>query len=70
MPGYLKAYVDNVALPQEKLLYEYNNGELVFMSSKNNPDCGHNINFMRYQPEKDRCFICDMLALKEAVTNV
>lgn len=63
-PGYLAWYVDNLALPQEKLLYEYNGKEYVFMTA-NNASCGHNENFHLYTPSKDRCFICDMLALKE-----
>ncbi len=63
-PGYIKAYVHNIALPQEKRLYEYNGTEYVYMTAANSP-CGHNENFKLYTPAKDRCFVCDMLDLGE-----
>ena len=63
-PGYVKDYVHNIALPQEKLLYEYNGKEYVFMTAANSP-CGHNENFKMYTPTKDRCFVCDMIDLGE-----
>lgn len=62
LPGYFASYVQNFALPQEKLLYEYHGGQkntLVFCSSENAP-CGHSINFKKYQPEQNSCFVCDM----------
>lgn len=67
IPGYLKAYVDNVALEQEKLLYEYDGEKYVYMTAKN-AKCGHNENFHRYVLGRDRCFICDMLELKEVLS--
>lgn len=63
-PGYIRAYVHNIALPQEKHLFEYNGKEFVYMTAANSP-CGHNENFKLYTPTKDRCFVCDMLDLGE-----
>lgn len=64
MPGYLSAYVDNVALDQKKLLYEYDGKEYRFMTAKDSA-CGHNENFLLYTKDHKHCFICDMLNLKE-----
>jgi len=58
MPGYLKAYVDNFALPQEKHLYEFDGEKLNYVSSPNS-ECGHNVNFKLVDMEKKHCFICD-----------
>lgn len=64
MPGYLRSYIDNVAIDQDKWLYEYDGEKFVFMTA-NNASCGHNENFRMYVPNNDRCFICDMLKLGE-----
>lgn len=68
MPGYLRAYIDNVAIDQEKLLFEYDGNEYKFMTAQNT-SCGHNENFHLYTTNKDRCFICDMIKLGE-IANV
>lgn len=63
VPGYFKGYVDNFNLDQDKLLYEYHAGDvnkLVFCSTENAP-CGHSINFNRYLPNRESCFVCDMV---------
>lgn len=66
MPGYLRAYIDNIAINQDKLLYEYDGKEFVFMTAKNAP-CGHNENFHLCTVGKDRCFICDMIEFGEVM---
>ena len=64
LPGYLQNYLQNLALPQPKYLYEYNGTTFVYMTEEN-AACGHNKNFYLYQPDHKSCFICDMLRLKE-----
>ena len=57
-PNYLKEYIPNICIKQDKLLYLYENGQFNFCSCKLN-DCGHSINFKRYS-EKNTCFCCDL----------
>ena len=66
IPGYLRSYIDNISLSQDKLLYEYDGEKYVFMSSKNAP-CGHNENFHLCNIERDRCFVCDMIQLGDTL---
>lgn len=58
MNGYLKIYINNFDLPQDKLLYIYENNNFEFCSCDNS-ECGHSINFKRYS-DKDSCFVCDL----------
>ncbi len=60
-PSYLRRYIDNFDLPQDKLLYQYKNGELEFCSSDHS-ECGHSENFKMYS-DKGTCFICDLKEL-------
>lgn len=57
-PGFIERYTDNLAVNQERILWEFNGNELIYASSKN-ADCGHNENFRRVYANDDRCFICD-----------
>lgn len=66
MPGYLRAYINNIAIEQDKLLYEYDGEKYVFMTAKN-ASCGHNENFHLCTVGKNRCFICDMIEFGEAL---
>ena len=56
--GYLKIYINNFDLPQDKLLYIYENDNFEFCSCENS-ECGHSINFKRYS-NKGSCFVCDL----------
>lgn len=56
--GYLKIYINNFDLPQDKLLYVYKNNDFKFCSCDNS-ECGHSINFKRYS-DKGSCFVCDL----------
>ena len=64
VPGYLEQYADNIALTQEKLLYEYrkNVKDFVYCSSKLG-ECGHSVNFKRVFEDSDKCFPCEMKKL-------
>jgi len=64
IPGYLKQYAENIALTQEKLLYEYHkkDGGYVFCSS-NMSDCGHSVNFKLSFADSDKCFPCEIKKL-------
>lgn len=59
--GYLDGYIRNFDLPQEKLIYRYVNGGLVFSTSES-AKCGHGINFSSYSGG-NTCFICDIKEL-------
>lgn len=56
--GYLKKYITNLDLAQNKLLYMYKNENFIFCSCENNT-CGHSINFKKYSSE-NTCFVCDL----------
>lgn len=62
--GYIKGYISNFDLPQNKLLYVYKNNKFEFCSCDLD-ECGHSINFKRYSI-KNSCFVCD---LKEFFLN-
>ena len=64
IPGYLKQYAENIALTQEKLLYEYNkvDRKYVFCSSEMS-ECGHSVNFKLSFADSDKCFPCEILKL-------
>lgn len=59
IPGYLKSYADNIALKQEKVLYEYNKNkkEFEYCSSKL-AECGHSVNFQLSFADSNECFPC------------
>lgn len=63
IPGYLSKYINNLDLPQDKLLYKYDRSirDFKFDSCKN-LSCGHSENFKLYS-EKETCFICDLKRL-------
>lgn len=63
IPGYLKSYISNLDLPQDKLLYFFNakTNSFEFCSSNLLP-CGHSENFKRYSSH-NTCFICDLKKL-------
>lgn len=58
--GYIKKYIDNFDLPQDKILFYYNKlkKDYVYCSSEL-ADCGHSVNFKRYSAE-NTCFVCDL----------
>lgn len=62
--GYLERYANNIALTQEKCLYEYNKvqKEYIYCSSALS-NCGHSINFKLSFSDSDECFPCAMLNL-------
>lgn len=64
IPGYLKQYAENIALTQEKLLYEYNktDDKYLFCSSSMS-DCGHSVNFKLSFADSDKCFPCEIKKL-------
>lgn len=59
IPGYLNDYAENIALTQEKLLWEYNkkDNEFKYCSSEL-ADCGHSVNFQLSFKDSDECFPC------------
>lgn len=69
--GYLKRYADNIALKQEKDLYEYNKSkkQFVFCSSELDKDCGHSVNFHRCFVDSDKCFPCEIVKLSETIKD-
>ena len=64
IPGYLKSYADNIALTQEKDLYEYNKlkREYIYCSSALS-DCGHSENFKLSFADSTDCFPCTIKKL-------
>lgn len=65
MNGYLKVYINNFDLPQDKLLYIYENNNFEFCSCSH-ADCGHSINFKKYS-KNESCFICDLKTMFEGL---
>lgn len=59
--GYLKQYIENLDLDQDKFVYINNNGNFELCKSEEN-ECGHSINFTRYST-KGSCYICDIKEL-------
>lgn len=57
---YIRKYIDNFDLPQDKILFYYNKlkKDYVYCSSEL-ADCGHSVNFKRYSTE-NTCFVCDL----------
>ncbi len=71
-PGYLKAYVDGIDMPQKKFLYEYDSGSYHAATSAD-AACGHGVNFGHcYKSTDDKksgsCFICDCKSLLDSVS--
>lgn len=66
IPGYLQEYAHNIALRQEKMLYEYNKvkKEFIFCSSSLS-DCKHSINFKLSFADSNECFPCAIMKLLE-----
>ena len=64
IPGYLEQYADNIALKQEKLLFEYNkkSKQFIYCSSELG-DCGHSVNFKLSFSDSDQCFPCEIKKL-------
>lgn len=60
-PGYIEKYIRNINLVQERKIFKYVEGKLVFMTEKNS-SCGHCLNFRKYT-DSGSCFICDINAL-------
>ena len=63
---YIKKYVDNLSIKQDRFLFEFN-GNMFINASSNNADCGHNENFRKVYLDDDRCFICDCINLKNSI---
>lgn len=61
-PTYMKRYMKNLSINQDRILLEYNGTEFKSASSKN-AICGHNENFRKVYPNDSRCFICDCINL-------
>ena len=61
-PGYLKKWIDNLDLRQEKWLYMYKDNDWKFVSCDWDDDCGHAVNFKRYS-DNGTCFVCDLKEL-------
>ena len=64
IPNYLQVYADNIALTQEKLLFEYNkqDKEYKYCSSKLSK-CGHSENFKLSFADSQDCFPCEIKKL-------
>jgi gamma-glutamylcyclotransferase (GGCT)/AIG2-like uncharacterized protein YtfP len=60
--GYVRRWIDNLDLKQEKWLYIYKNNEWQFVSCEWDEKCGHSVNFKRYS-EAGHCFVCDLKEL-------
>ena len=60
--GYLRRWIDNLDLKQEKWLYMYKNNEWQFVSCEWDGECGHSVNFKRYS-DSGHCFVCDLKEL-------
>lgn len=70
IPGYLNKYAENIALMQEKLLYEYNKfkNEFVYCSSKLSK-CGHSENFKQSFIDSVDCYPCEIKRLAKHNIN-
>lgn len=62
--GFLKEFVTNIIIPQDRVLWEFNGDKLVYASSET-AQCGHNINFRRVYADSNICFACDCKNLFE-----
>ncbi len=65
--GYIKSYVDNFDLKQDRHLFEYTAGDingLVECDSDTDGECGHSVNFKRCFDDGS-CFVCEMKRLCE-----
>ena len=61
IPGYLQDYSHNIALKQEKLLFEYNKLDKEFRyCSSELSDCGHSVNFKLSFADSENCFPCEI----------
>lgn len=60
--GYVRRWIDNLDLKQEKWLYIYKNNEWQFVSCEWDEKCGHSVNFKRYS-DSGHCFVCDLKEL-------
>ena len=57
---YLKRYIENLDLDQDKYVYTYDKNKQEFQLCKSEENkCGHSINFTRYS-NKGSCYICDL----------
>jgi len=56
--GYLKRYILNFDLSQDKLLYMFKDGEFRFCSCAIDK-CGHSVNFKKYS-NTNSCYVCDL----------
>ena len=65
-PNYIKKYISELSIKQERILWEYNNNKLLYASSKNS-ECNHNENFKRVYKNDNHCFICDCIRLFENI---
>ena len=63
--GYVRRWIDNLDLKQEKWLYIYKNNEWQFVSCEWDKECGHSVNFKRYS-DSGHCFVCDLKELFDA----
>lgn len=58
-PGYIRKYVDNFDLKQDRTLWEYHsNIDSLEMCESPSANCGHNSNFARVLGGK--CFVCEL----------
>lgn len=63
LSGYVKAYIDNFDLPQDKILHCYNpDTDSYEYCSSDKSSCGHSVNFKNYS-HHNTCFICDLKEL-------
>lgn len=60
--GYLRRWIDNLDLKQEKWLYMYKDNQWQFVSCEWDDKCGHSVNFKRYS-DSGHCFVCDLKEL-------
>lgn len=58
---YIKEYIYEFDIKQEKLLYRYNKHSLEYCTSAKS-SCGHSENFKMYSSDNS-CFVCDLKAL-------
>lgn len=63
-PGYLEKYIRNLALKQDKLVYEYRKGSGLVFCSSDPAECGHSENF-RMCLDDGSCIICRLEKLLE-----
>ena len=65
IPGYVKRYVANFDLPQDKILHRYNAiTDTLDGCTSDNSDCGHSVNFKKYSTNHT-CFVCDLKTMFE-----